>query len=540
MMKTQRTGIALMLLVLAATGLGCGGDDDDAGKFGGTGGTAGSSTGGTGGTAGSSTGGTGGTAGSSTGGTGGSATGGTGGSAGTGGGSGGTTATGGSGGAASEPAPIQTLIFAETDAIFPNPERGFHGYVDLATGTDFDWLAAKGIRIARSYVRIDDYRNSPIPESLLDDLGVGFEAARSAGIKVVPRFTYNFGYEEDAPLARVLEHIEQVEPVLQANADVIAALHAGFIGAWGEWHSSTNNLTTPENSRQIAEALLDALPPSRMIQVRYPVAKEAMWGAPLTAEEAYNGSYKARTGHLNDCFLCNETDAGTYPWDDIETYKDFVAAETLYTPLGGETCQIDAGNQRGDCVTTLEEMERLHWSYINFEFFEPAVQRWRDEGCYDTIDRRLGYRFRLLEADVPPEIRPGGQFALRVQLHNDGFGSVYNARPVFVVLDNGSQRYEVELKSVDARRWAAGQDASFSKRIELPAEVPEGTYVLALWLPDEAEHLRANPLYSIRFAHDTGWDASNGYQVLGDVRVGDDAPGTSNPNATGLSVLNDP
>ncbi len=504
----------IMLSSLAACGddeaCDCGGATGGAGATGGSGGATGGTGGASGGTAG----------------TGGSAAGGASGNAGAGGGI--------------EPAPTQTLTFGETDEIFPNPERGFHRNVNLVESTNYGWVADGGYTLARSYVRLDDYRDASIPDSLLESLSLGFQAARDAGIKIIPRFAYNFGFQDDAPLSRVLEHIGQVAPVLQANADVITVMHAGFIGAWGEWHSSTNDLTTPENSRQIAEALLDALPASRMIQVRTPRAKEAMWGAPLTAAEAFDGSYKARTGHLNDCFLCNETDAGTYPSNDLETYKDFVGQETLFTPMGGETCQVNEGNQRGDCTTTLAEMERMHWSYINLDFFEPAIERWRTEGCFDTIGRRLGYRFELLEADVPPQVRPGGNFVLRVQLRNHGFGSLYNERPVFVVLDDGTNRYEVELVSVDARRWAAGQDAQWSVHLEVPSDIPQGDYALALWLPDEAVALRALPAFSVRFANDGGWDADNGYQVLGEVQIDDDAAGSSNQDAMGFTVLAEP
>lgn len=483
-------------LVLLVSG-GCGDDDDGSGASGGAAGT-GTTTAGTGG---------------------------------------GGSGPGGAGGSGAEAAPTVTVTFTGSDELFANPERGFHRDVDIVTGTDFTWVAEAGLSLARTYVRLDDYRNSSLPDSLLTAMGVGFAAARAAGIKLVPRFAYNFGFEDDAPLARVLEHIGQVAPVLQANADVIAVMHAGFVGAWGEWHSSTNELTSTENSRQIAEALLDALPDSRMIQIRTPGAKEAMWGPALTAAEAFGGSYKARAGHHNDCFLCNETDAGTYPSNDIEAYKDFVAQETLYTPMGGETCQVNEGNQRGDCPTTLAELERLHWSYLNLSFFEPAIDQWRTEGCFDTIDRRLGYRLRLVEADVPPAVRPGGQFVLRVALHNDGFAALYNPRPVLVVLDDGANRYEVALDAVDARRWAAGEDSSFTTRLELPSAMPEGDYQLALWLPDEVAALRTNPAYSIRFANDAGWDTVTGYQVLGSVAVLDTAPGTSNAEATAFTVL---
>jgi hypothetical protein len=117
----------------------------------------------------------------------------------------------------------------------------------------------------------------------------------------------------DALLARVLEHIGQLTPVLADNEDVIAVLQAGFIGAWGEWHSSTNDLDSDANKQTILTALLAALPPSRMAQVRTPVYKSKIFGTSLADGEAYAGTSKARTGHHTDCFLASSTDYGTYP-----------------------------------------------------------------------------------------------------------------------------------------------------------------------------------------------------------------------------------
>ena len=143
------------------------------------------------------------------------------------------------------PAPVETVFYTPTDEVFPNPERGFHTGFDLVTQTDAKWVYQQGFTLARTYVRPDDYRETDLPESLLTDLDWGLGAVRSAGIKVILRFTYNFGYEPDASKARILAHIQQLASVLQENGDVIAAMPAGFVGAWGEWHSSTNGLDNP-------------------------------------------------------------------------------------------------------------------------------------------------------------------------------------------------------------------------------------------------------------------------------------------------------
>ena len=58
--------------------------------------------------------------------------------------------------------------------------------------------------------------------------------ARKAGIKIILRFAYSIAMDEpDAPLSVILQHLDQLKPILQENKDVIAVLQAGFIGSWG-------------------------------------------------------------------------------------------------------------------------------------------------------------------------------------------------------------------------------------------------------------------------------------------------------------------
>src|SRR5690606_12720981 len=193
---------------------------------------------------------------------------------------------------------------------------------------------------------------------------------------------------------RVLEHLEQLTPLLAEHQDVIAVMQAGFIGAWGEWHSSTNGLDSADNRKTILLALLAALPPSRMTQIRTPNAKADIFGSsPLTEALAFGGSDQARTGHHNDCFLATDSDYGTYP-DPIETWKDYVASDGRYTPIGGETCQLNP--PRTDCAAAGQEMERLHWSFLNALYDTDVIDAWETEGCLGEIQKRLGYRFSFV------------------------------------------------------------------------------------------------------------------------------------------------
>src|ERR1019366_6607100 len=139
----------------------------------------------------------------------------------------------------------------------------------------------------------------------------------------------------DAPLDRVVAHLDQLGPVLRENADVLAFLEAGFIGTWGEWHDSTNGLMG--HTREIVSKILEARPPDRMLALRYPRLKTDLYGPkPLTPEEAFTAIPKARIGGHNDCFLASTTDWGTWS-KNVAAEKAFYHQENLFVPQGGET-----------------------------------------------------------------------------------------------------------------------------------------------------------------------------------------------------------
>lgn len=416
-----------------------------------------------------------------------------------------------------------TLTYQEDTRAVLNPERGFYTPIDLLSEADLSWVRAQdGHTLAQTYVRLDAYRTSAIPQAFLEELDASFDVVRDAGLKVILRFAYNFGPPDpDAPLDRILQHIDQLAPVLRANADVIAVLQAGFIGAWGEWHSSPNGNTTPEARAAVLGALLDALPEDRGVQLRYPADLIEQFPTPLPEARWFDGSDQARTGHHNDCFLSNEEDSGTYyPVSDLGTYYGYLDGATPYAAVGGETCQLTPAEQRTDCATTLGEMGRFHWTYINHDFWEPALDRWRDEGCYDDIRRRLGHRFRLLEGTYPEAAAPGSPLSVTLAMTNDGFAGLRNPRGVELVLRPADGGADVRLPAdvgADPRRVfpGGGETASLTLTASIPTGLAAGPYALLLNLPDPAPRLDARPAYSLRLANQGVWEPATGYNALG-------------------------
>lgn len=413
------------------------------------------------------------------------------------------------------PPVVITKTFQESIELILNPERGFYTSLDLTKTGKAALVREAGYTLAFSFVRLDDYRLSALPDAFLNTLNNGLAEARAAGIKVILRFAYNkTATGDDTILEVVLSHIEQLRPLLENNADVIATVQAGFIGAWGEWHSSTNGLDTLAARSAILTALLGALPESRRVELRTPMFKEAILpGGPLLLPEAFSNSPRARVGHHNDCFLASNSDYGTYA-APITQWKTYIAQDSKYVSMGGETCAVFS--PRSDCTIALEELAAHHWTYLNWLYNQQVYNRWQEQGCLFEVKRRLGYRFvaRSLEYSTPIT-----QTSLKatITLDNVGFASPINRRPVYAVLSNSSDEY-VFSSPIDARTWLPGQ--AITVDLDLPMmEIPKGAYQLSLWLPDDAVNLRSDPRNAIRFANEGTWDESSGRNALAIIEV---------------------
>jgi hypothetical protein len=261
----------------------------------------------------------------------------------------------------------------------------------------------------------------------------------------------------------------------------------------------------------VVNALLDALPDTRMLQLRTPAFKRTIHGVTaLAADAAYSGTHAARIGHHNDCFLASADDMGTYI--DPVNERPYLAAETTYLPMGGETCAVNP--PRSECATALAELAQFHWSYLNADYKPEVLASWRAGGCMTEIERRLGYRFALTEGSFARTATPGGTLGVRISVRNDGFAAPYNARLVQLVLrDNAGTLYRLPL-SGDPRRWLPGTTTTLQQDVPLPTGLPSGDYRLGFALPDATPALTERPEYAVRTANTNLWNAAGGYNDL--------------------------
>jgi hypothetical protein len=384
----------------------------------------------------------------------------------------------------------RVISFTPSDAEIANPERGWWLFVadDFAGATqeDFALTAAEGVTVAYGIVRLDDYRDTDLPQGFLEDLEQSFVWSRDHGLKIILRFAYNypgssFDYEtaKDAPLPQVLRHIEQLAPVIAVNADTIVAMQAGFIGAWGEGHTSSNGLDTPESKATIRDALFAAVPDTIPLQWRYP-------------PDILSWTGDTRMGFHNDCFLSSPTDVGTYAEDPArrETERAAMAALTDRHYFSGETCDADAEAARYDCVSILREGAEFHLSALNRDYYDAFKTSWTAEGCHAEVAWKMGYRLRLVEAQID-----GSDLSLTIA--NDGWARPVQPRALIATAYLGNAAKGQTALSGTLDSIGAGETVTL-------AGTNAGLVTadrLCLSAPDQSPRLAPNAAYAIRFAN---------------------------------------
>jgi hypothetical protein len=463
---------------------------------------------------------------------------------------------------------------------FANPERGFHTTSWMPWGENIEefevtpqaWTAPlvaaehrrlreiHGVTVHAIRYNIAAFRAAPLSADFLNRVDQDFAAAREAGIKLIVRFAYGWlGRRPDAPKERIVSHIGQIRPVLRRNEDVLCHLDAGFVGYWGEWHASTHGLLIGDyqaqagpDAREIAYALLRAVPPSRMVTFRYPRhrsqlfnprffepgASEDPWNdgdSRPSAVQAFSGIPVARAGSYIDSFLSDPYDM-SYGWEGNPTGADVVERRSRLTNrFVVQSGELDMG--LGNTATlnrgprALARLEKFRWSLINavdstpdaWAPFEGQIRNghriWRDDRVYDTIAKRLGYRIRLVRSDL--RIR-GRSLSGYIVVRNTGFASPFNPRALDLVLRNAGsgQVHRVPLLTPrdpanDPRLWLPDRgEITVRVQASLPRSVTRGSYRALLHLPDPAPKLRHRPEYAIRLANVGVWEPSTGMNRL--------------------------
>jgi hypothetical protein len=447
--------------------------------------------------------------------------------------------------------------------------------------------------LVQAYCYLSEWPDRPIPAEKLDLLQRSLDLLHRNGFKSVLRFAYekDMNVKYGPKPEWILKHIEQLQPTFRRNADVIYVLQAGFIGAWGEWHSATHVPQNDYGSRAaVVKRLLEALPEDRMLQVRVPKYKRLVLSQPIfggfqevSQKTAFGKTPAARIGFHNDGFLAGPSHGGTWPegprfGNPGNPEYDYMTRESAYLPVDGELFWSDqgfdgkaAGGKGVDGLNAAIRLREHHYasfslahSYSEREGKAYSIDGWLGNAVtpealreaqmpiadgyfedgpgrpvlrtqFEYIQDHLGYRLELQGASFPSRIRPGEEFAVKIELVNRGFSTLHNPRPVCLTLIDLDGKVWEQAMAADPRTWQPfkpGDDQyrpllhTLTLKVRLPAATRKGWRQIGLWLPDASTRLRLDARYAVRVANrDVVWwtdlDGRYGINVLGTLEVGE-------------------
>ena len=414
----------------------------------------------------------------------------------------------------------EKVTYAVSNEVFTNPERGFmHTWQVKSEGTAMTAASLNNLKkenvslILRLYY-LEKFKTTALSQAQLDLITTDFTRLRESGLKCVLRFAYTDAQDgTDASVTVISGHLDQLKPIFEENKDVIAFVQAGFVGAWGEWYYTTNQLTTPANKKLILDKLLESFPKEIKIQVRTPTIKQDFM-ATTTAIDAtvgYGTTNTARLGFHNDCFMASVDDYGTY--QNVTAEKTYVSNEALFVPTGGETCP-PVNVPIASCSIAEKEMTLLKWTYLNLDYYGPVLQEWRNNNCFTDFERKLGYRLALASSGIKKEAALNGTLEVDALINNSGFAPVYNPKNAFLILRSTANGTVYKKKlSFDVRKVVPRVTFNLKESVSL-IEIPAGSYELLLKIEDSSSKLSERPEYAIRLANTGLWEAATGFNKL--------------------------
>lgn len=424
----------------------------------------------------------------------------------------------------------------DNTTIFRNPERGYTEELSYKVSDSHpnvvkenissSWGASEKRSLAMVLYNFNKFKDKDLSDKVLAGFDEDMAELRKYGLKCVLRFAYTESESDnvDATPEWVKRHLEQLQPHLAANADVIYVLEAGFVGVWGEWYYTSNygNESQHMNNkrRQVIQYLFENAPEDRFVLFRYSMLKTEYFGdkQALSAAEGFSGTMRARWGCHNDAFLNKWGNDGTYASDDDDddpAVRAYVAQETLSVPNGGET-NVESNSLAEQVYTKAPaEMAEYHWSFCGTSYAQQVTNRWRSSGIFDTLNVHMGYRYNLIDAQFSDKAAPTGKMNVTIRVRNDGYAPMYNDRYVYLVLKSENKSYQLPLVT-DPRRWLPnGVQSVINEQVVIPADVAEGNYHLYLYLPDKYSTIAGDPRYAVRLANEGVWDEATGMNDLG-------------------------
>lgn len=430
---------------------------------------------------------------------------------------------------------IQPLNYVESIAKINNPDQGF--YRPIAVKVSEDGVAYNKNIISPStqlyHLRIDisefsqavnGEKDKQLTQVALDGLGDLLALLKSNSKNAVVRFAYDPYYggskDKEPSLQVILKHIEQVCVVLNSYPNTITAIEAGLIGPWGEMHSSA--IANAANITPIIEALLSNTQ-SIPILVRTPKMIYDYLGISLNDIDNYSidsSKKEYRLGLYNDGYLGSDNDLGTYT--DRQREVKFLSRQTGHLPYGGEV--VIPSSSLHNIENCLPEMNTLHLSYLNIEWNNEVITKWKNSlytaNCgmdkiyyglpaFTYIENRLGYRF-VLTNSVFKYSTKSDNLQIELDIKNVGFGNLNRAKYAQLIF---ADKDGTTVLTENVKNFDGANNFNCSAKLNLQS----GQYDVFLRI--YGEEYNGDYLYCVQFANENMWNENIKANKIGSIAI---------------------
>jgi len=415
-----------------------------------------------------------------------------------------------------------------------NPDQGFYRpiYVRLnENGATFNKnIINDGTQLYHLRIDLCSFSTAaggtdkPLTDGALEGLNSVFQTLQDREKSAIVRFAYDPAYGGKANMEPdfnvLLGHIRQASAILNKFTTAITAMEAGFIGPWGEMHTSKIS-DSAHTSALIDEILKNTV--SFPVLVRTPKKIYDYLGITVNDAENYiigENTAAYRLGLHNDGYLGSENDLGTY----TDRAKDtaFLERTNSHLPYGGEA--VIPSSPLHNIENCLPEMNKLSLSYLNVEWNNAVIEKWKTT-CYTSacgneknyynqtaftyIQNRLGYRLVLKNSKITYSVSRRS-LNIKLKTENVGFGNMYKQKQTIFYLtdESGNVAY-----SFPAQKYCGENAFEFSQKIKLA----NGRY--RIYFCAYGEKIDGKPAYALRFANNNIWDGGLKANFLGEIKI---------------------
>lgn len=388
---------------------------------------------------------------------------------------------------------FQKADFVETTEELNNPARGWYSIFPffVEEEPDFDkisWCADSTETLALVIINIGAYRERLLDIQAMKNIRSILSYFKRYSYDIILRIAYDHEGKavEREPFffKQVVEHMEQLTPVIKEFSDVVFVAQGMLFGNWGEMH--TSRFVAPDKMKFLWGMMQTEFQGRPYLAVRRP----NMWRM-LHPES--NGRIELThdtTGLFDDAIFGSDTHMGTFGkepkenvgWDSLWSREDELEFEDRLcksVPNGGEVVCGDNYPETYTPATTADVLKKMHITYLNQAYDTRVLDLWKQwtwsgsgpwngMSFYDYVGRHMGYRFVIRDVSIQLEKHIDGawaEFIVNISIENVGFANIYNR--LIIMLEGQSEGVELFSLRFDCNGvdWEPGKVYTITHRV---------------------------------------------------------------------------